>query len=236
MLLYVLVIIFYCLCAVYLIFGVHSKKFMKCLLKCLPILALLFSIVAVLLSLDTTNHSNELRSSKIMKLLWAITFSCIGDGCLVFPQVFFVGVVCFAVSLLFYMNVLEVVDSIMYISFEGVLAGICILFVAALVVVTIKISAMHSRHFPRVPNVLTVLILIYYFMLSMLLWSGIMLFLRRRDLVGISAAIGVTMFYISDLLIAASAFWNLYLLQGRGLIMITYYTAQLLLTSLAFLD
>lgn len=213
-------------------FGVHNKKSVKCLLKCLPMLVLLFSTVAVFASLETmdTEYSTELRKYRMMKLLLAITFSCIGDGCLVFPQIFVLGVASFAVSVLLYINVLEVVDSVTYISLGGILSGICIFFLAVLLVVTIKITSMRSRHFPRVPKTVMVLILVYYFILSVLLWSGITLFLRQRSLVSASAAIGVTMFYISDLLIAASAFWNLTLLRGRGLIMLTYYTAQLLLT------
>lgn len=234
MLLYVL-LIFYCLCAVYLAFGVHNKRFMKCLLKCLPTLTLLLYTVAILISLGKDQDS-VLKKSRIIKLFWSLTFSCIGDGCLVFPAVFFVGVLSFAVSLLLYINVLEVVDSFTYMTFEGVLSGICIFFLYVLVVMTIKITS-RSYHFPKVPMVMTLLILVYYFILSMLLWSGVMLFLRQRDLVGVGAVVGVAMFYISDLLIAASAFWNLRLLQGRALIMLTYYTAQLLLTlSLVFLE
>ena len=225
---------FYSLCAVYLVFGVHNRRFIKCLLKCLPTFALLLFAVANLVSLQK-NQSMQ-KKSRIMKLVWALTLSCIGDGCLVFPPVFFVGVLIFTVSLFLYINVLEVVDSIKYITYEGILTGVCIFFLAVVLVITITITSTRSRHFPKVPRMMVLLVLFYYFILSMLLWSGVMLFLRQRDLASVGAAVGVVMFYISDLLIAASAFWNLHLLQGRCLIMLTYYTAQLLLTlSIVFL-
>ena len=210
-------------------FGVHNRKVIKCLLKCLPTIVLLLFIVAMLVSLDTT-HSGELKKSRGIKLLCAITFSCIGDGCLVFPKIFLVGVLSFAASLLFFIHVLEMADSITYISFEGILSGICIFFLAVLVVIMVMSASARSHHFPRIPRMVTFLILIYYTLLSTLLWSGLLLFLRRRDLVSAGAAVGAAMFYVSDLLIAASSFWTVFILQGRVLIMLTYYTALVLLT------
>ena len=224
----VIVATIYCsLAVVYVIFGIQNRRFTKCLLKCLPILFLIFSAV-VLSAVETTGFSEAARTRRMLLLL-ALILSCIGDGCLVFHKVFVFGVVSFAVSLLLYINTLEITDSLAYMSVEGVLAGICILFLGILISITIKVMTSRSSKFPSVPKLIIALILSYYFILSMLLWAGLMLFFRRKDHLGAGAAVGVIIFYISDLLIAASAFWDLRLLRGRGLIMLTYYAAQLFL-------
>ena len=82
---------------------------------------------------------------------------------------------------------------------------------------------------PLAKTVLLVLIVAYFMILSALLWSGTLLLLKRNDIAGVCAAAGAAMFYTSDMLIAASAIWQFRLLQGRALVMITYYSAQLFL-------
>jgi len=220
-------VLYYCLTILYLFFGVRNRKFTKCFLKCLPIIFLILFVV-VLSAAEATTFKESTKSNRLLLLL-ALTFSCIGDGCLVFPKVFPVGVASFGVSLVLYINLLEIRDSISYLRLDGVLLGICIFFVGALISITIKVMTSRSTKIRTVPKVVMAVILSYFLILSILLWSGLLLFLRHRDQVGAGAAVGVIMFYISDLLIAASAFWDLRLLRGRGLVMLTYYTAQLFL-------
>ena len=220
-------IFYYCLAILYLFIGVQNRKFYKCLLKCLPIIFLMLFVV-LLSAAEATTFKEPTRLNRLLLLL-ALTFSCIGDGCLVFRKVFVAGVASFGVSLVLYISVLEMRDSISYIRLDGVLMGICIFFVGVLISVTIKVMTSRSSKFPSVRKVVMAMILSYFFILSLLLWSGLLLFLRRKDYVGTGAAVGTIMFYISDLLIAAGAFWDLRLLRGRGLVMLTYYTAHLFL-------
>ncbi len=225
----VFTVLYYSLAVLYLLVGFRSKRFTKCLLKCLPIILLIFFTVLLLAVVEVDDLYKDSTRNRRFQLLIATTFSCIGDGCLVFPKIFIFGVISFAASLLLYTNLLELVDSLVYITLEAVLVGFCIFFIGVLITVTIRVVTSSSNKFPPIPKYVSTLILLYFTVLSVLLWSGLMLFLRRRDHIGAGAAVGVIMFYISDLMIAASAFWNMHLLQGRGLIMLTYYTAQLFL-------
>jgi len=170
--------------------------------------------------------------SRSQQFLWGMGFSTVGDGCLVFRRAFMVGVISFAISLCFYINVLGLVESLMTISAMGVVCGLCIFAFSTTIAVVFK-RLLDKSYFVKIPArsrcILSTLMLFYFLILSTLLWSAVLLLLRQNSRNGICAAIGAVMFYTSDLLIAATAIFDLRLLQGRALVMLTYYAAQLFL-------
>ncbi len=223
------ILAYYFLAFVYILFGVYNKKFIKCILKCLPVIALLFQVLAILVQYARYSGAQHKEITVIKQFVWGITFSVIGDGCLVFPRVFIIGIISFATSLCIYIDVLELQESLSNISFGGVACGVCICVLSLTIILVFRKQSRQLQSTNVTRCVLTPLLLLYFFILSMLLWSGIALFLRQSDLSGACSAIGVTFFYISDVLIAASAILDLRILQGRALVMITYYTAQIFL-------
>ena len=251
---YLFVPAYYFQSAIYLIFGVDNTRFIKCVLKCIPVITLMLQMVALLVSQKvvsteskvnepimvavlveeetastTTSKLNELYRIKLFVV--GLAFSAFGDGCLVFHEVFLAGVIGFGISLCLYINVLGFMESIFKITHEGLMYGLGI-FVMSSIILLIFNSYTHSTDTPQPgKTIVTVLIILYYSILSVLLWSGFLLMLRHPDIaVGVCAVFGTTMFFISDMLIIASAIWKVWLLQGRVLVMMSYYTALLFLS------
>lgn len=228
---YLFVPSYYFLCAIYLLFGVHNRRFVKCVLKCLPVAVLLFHILCILV--EHVDHGSEVAQvSRIKPYLWGLAFSVIGDGCLVLRKSVFLvaGIVSFATSLCIYIYMLGFGASLLNLDLGGVVSGLGISVLSATIFLSILKYQLKDNMLKASParSILTVVLSLYFLVLSILLWSGILLLLRQKDFVGICSATGATMFYISDILIAASAIWDLRLLQGRALVMTTYYSAQLL--------
>ena len=167
----------------------------------------------------------------VRHFIWGLAFSAVGDGCLVFPEIglFVPGLISFAISLCFYISALGLVESLQDISYVGVLCGLCTLSLSSGILLVFKNRMIPQRLKPLAKIVLIVLIVMYFMILSVLLWSSTLLFLRQTYVVGTCSMIGAAMFYTSDMLIAAGAIWDFTLLQGRWLVMTTYYSAQLLL-------
>lgn len=226
---YLFVPAYYFLAVVYLVFGVHNTRFIKCILKCLPVLTLLFQVLAVFMEYTGSggNQPDKILSTK--QFLWGVTFSGIGDGCLVFQKVGTVGVISFAVSLCFYISMLGFVESLLNIGFGGIICGFGVLLLSLTILLVFRSHTKKARIKPLpAKSVFTVLIFLYFSVLSTLLWSAAVLVLRQNNFAGLLSGVGATLFYISDMFIVASAIWDARLLQGRVLIMMTYYTAQLL--------
>lgn len=222
---YFVVPVYYFLGVVYLLFGAYNKRFVKCLLKCLPLAVLLIQMLTVFG--EHINQSKEV--APLRHFLWGLVFSAIGDGCLVFRKIFVIGIISFGVSLCFYISSLEFVELIQDIGPGGGICGLCIMLMTLGFILLFRLQKMPMRLKTLTKLVLAVLIVLYFIVLSLLLWSGVLLFLRRTDLAGICATIGAMMFYVSDVLIAAGAIWDFRVLQGRVLVMLTYYSAQILL-------
>lgn len=231
----VFILVYYCLALVYLLFGVNNRKFIKCILKCLPVITLLFQVLVSLVQYARSTEAKLEEITTMKQLLWGIAFSAIGDGCLVFPKVFIVGIISFATSLCIYINLLDLKESITNIGIGGAIVGMCICALSLTIILAFMTQRGKVKTNRVSTSVLSVLLLGYFSILSTLLWSGISLFLRQQDLTGACSAAGVTFFYISDVLIAASAVLDFRILQGRALVMLTYYTAQLLLASSFYL-
>ena len=223
--------VYYVLAFVYVLFGVNNKRFIKCILKCLPIIALLFQLLVILVQYASSTRARSEEISAMKLFLLGLTFSGIGDGCLVFPKVFIAGLISFATSICIYIHVLQLLDSVYNIGIGGVLCGVCICMLSSAIIQVFRRQSGKVRISTGRRAVLSALVLVYFLILSALLWAGILLLLRQTDFVGACSAIGAMFFYISDVLIGASAVLDLRILQGRGLIMITYYTAQVFLAT-----
>lgn len=228
---------YYFLALFYLVFGVHNSKFFKCVYKCLPVAILMLQMLLVLVEFAgaSSTDSKEDRIFGIRQFMWGITFSAVGDGCLVFRKVLLVGVISFGISLCFYISMLGFVESIANITLGGVACGLGVLFLSLIILVAFKKLPTSSAK-TKSRSVITSLILVYFAVLSVLLWSATMLLLKQGDLAGLCSTVGAALFYISDILIVASAFWDARLLQGRALVMFTYYSAQLLLAYSMYLS
>lgn len=222
---------YYVLAVIYVVFGVNNKRFIKCILKCLPIIALLFQLLAILVQYASSGRARSEEISAMKQFMLGLTFSAIGDGCLVFPKVGIAGVISFATSICIYIHVLQSLDSIYNIGIGGIVCGVCICILSSAIILTFRRLSERVRIPRGTRAVMSALIFAYFLILSVLLWAGILLLLKQSDSAGACAAIGVMFFYISDVLIAASAVLDLRILQGRGLIMITYYTAQMVLAT-----
>lgn len=220
---------YYLLGAIYLLFGVHNKRFIKCILKCIPVAVLLLQMLTVFVDYIGSSDAQKNQAVYIKQFLWGLAFSAIGDVCLVFRGVFVAGIISFGISLCLYISALGLVESVQDMGFTGVLCGLCILSMSVGFLLMFKNQMVPTKLNPLARLVLTVLIIFYFIILSTLLWSGALLCMRQTDMTGICSVIGAAMFYTSDMLIAAGAIWEFRVLQGRGLVMITYYSAQLLL-------
>lgn len=212
---YLFIPVYYFLSIIYLLFGVYNKGFSKCVLKCIPVAVLLFQVLAILAEYARSVEAQAGKIVGIKQFLLGIAFSAIGDGCLAFPRprVFMAGIISFTVSICFYISVLGLMESVVNITFVGVASGVCIYTMSF--AITLLFKNIMDTKLPA-KYLLIAMILLYFLLLSTLLWSGVL-------------AIGTAMFYTSDVLIAASAILDLRLLKGRALVMLTYYSAQLLL-------
>lgn len=216
---------YYVFAFIYLLLGVHSSSFIKCVLKCLPVTALMFQMLAVLVQYMKPEDSVVLSTRQF---LWGITFSAIGDGCLVFKKVHVFGIISFGVSLCFYISMLGFAESMSNIGVGGVACGLGVILLSSVIALVFRSQTKRAKIPPLpVKSIYTVLIFMYFAILSLLLWSGLVLLLRQNDFAGVCSAVGAALFYISDMLIVATAIWDARILQGRALIMLTYYTAQL---------
>lgn len=244
-------------CFTYLVLGVNSgKKVRRAVLKCLPVASLFVLVIVSLLYTETVgrterNSTSETsdgsfdarrKSVQIRALVFGLLFSCVGDAGLVFPPYGgVIGVLSFAVAQLIYSYMFGLSFlSLMSLPLHGFLSGVCvaILFVVVYLVYHRFLQSLpgYSAHVKRVPFHVTVMVNFYFALVSVMLWSSILnVQLRGWSASSALGVVGAASFYISDLLIAVSAVWNVRLLQGRVLVMLTYYLAQLLFVMSVFI-
>lgn len=233
----------YCiLCAVYLLFGVNSRKqWKKAATKCLPIAFLVvLTVTGALSHLNNDDWKAEKDRShpNFQLLLLGLLFSGFGDVLLVYHSI--LGVVSFAVAQCIYTalfglsanKLVEVQQSLFGLS-SGLL--VFLLSLSILLIFTWQFNVVlksgdHGMR-QRFLGFVMPMALVYFALISLMLWSALLQLQHRMDLVGVLGAIGGLLFYVSDVLIAAGAIWRFrILLHGRILVMVTYYSAQLLIT------
>lgn len=171
-------------------------------LKCLPIVALMFYVVAKGISLK-----KEYRRS--LWILLGLVFSCGGDA-LLNINLFPFGMISFGVAHVFYISAF---------GWKPVkwLIG-SVLFVA----VSLFVYFVHKN----LDEILIIGVPIYCYLITTMLWRSLARAVDSRNFLTIFCAIGAILFVISDALIAVTMFVGVPLPFARLQIMITYYAAQ----------
>lgn len=237
--------IYIVMCFIYLSFGVNSHGLPKLLLKCAPLAILIaqvmFSLAYVASESMNAEKSQEdghaaenddvIRHMKI--LIWGLVFSCIGDGCLVFPRIFQFGLLSFAVAQCVYIHLFGLNLDLLYnLPLQGLFSAVGVALLSGTIMVGFWIQLKsHMRNLSlKLPIVTGVVV--YFILVSTMLWSAVLRLQLNGDWASGLGVVGAILFYISDLLIAVCAVWKLrpMLLQGRALIMAMYYGAQLIIS------
>nr|XP_036674154.1 lysoplasmalogenase-like protein TMEM86A [Drosophila suzukii] len=171
-------------------------------LKCLPIVALMFYVVAKGISLK-----KEYRRS--LWILLGLVFSCGGDA-LLNINLFPFGMISFGVAHVFYISAF---------GWKPVkwLIG-SVLFVA----VSLFVYFVHKN----LDEILIIGVPIYCYLITTMLWRSLARAVDSRNFLTVFCAIGAILFVISDALIAVTMFVGVPLPFARLQIMITYYAAQ----------
>ena len=234
------------LCVVYLVLGVNSRRqWQKAVLKGLPV-ALLLGLVILLWLQPRSGEPEpgvEQQGSETTKpyqlLTWGLLFSGLGDVLLVYRRSLgLFGLLSFAVSQCVYVALFGLtIDRLVEQSLLGLGSGVVVLLLSLSILLLFgwRFSALlksgdHGMR-RRFIGLVMPLVLVYFVLISLMLWSAVLQLQHRRDFAGVLGAFGGLLFYVSDVLIAAGAIWQLrILLQGRVLVMVTYYGAQLLIT------
>ena len=232
----------YCIfCVVYLLIGVNSgKQWQKAVLKCVPVTLLLgLVVISAAWSDHLINGDNYKGVRSYQLLLIGLLFSGLGDGLLVFfPTLGLFGMISFAVAQCIYIALFGLsVDRLVEQSLFGLSSVFVVLALSLSILLlfgwrfsTLLKSGDHWMR-RRFIGLVMPIALVYFVLISLMLWSALLQLQRRMDLVGVLGAIGGFLFYVSDMLIAAGAIWRFrILLHGRVLVMVTYYGAQLLIT------
>ena len=227
----------------YLVVGVNRRRlWQKAALKCLPILSLLALCIwraqqKDFDSLEEQHHPE--RGSNIRVLVFALCLSCCGDALLVMRGILgLFGILSFAVAQCVYISLFGLtVGGLVEQSLFGVLSGLLVLGLSLSLLLLFGWSfnelLKSGEHGMRRRFILLVMpmVLVYFALISIMLWSALLQLEQRFTLSSVLGAIGGLLFYVSDVLIAAGAIWQLQvLLHGRILVMCTYYGAQLLIT------
>ena len=219
----------------------------KLLLKCAPLAILIVQAVLSLVNeLETSEHldvvkgqedghaainSDIIRRMKV--LVWGLVFSCIGDGCLVLPRIFWIGLLSFAVAQCIYIHLFGLsLDLLFNLPLQGLVSavGVALLSGAILAGFWIQLKS-HMRNLSlKLPIVIGVVV--YFILMSTMLWSAVLQLQLKKDWASGLGVMGAVLFYISDLLIAVCGVWKLrpMLLQGRALIMAMYYGGLLIIS------
>ena len=239
---YIFISFYIILGIVYLIFGVSSRNILlKLILKCTPIVALFFHVLSSLLVLSWSKEGqSDLRDKiattevNVVKILWGLAFSCIGDACLVIPKMSVFGVITFAVAVSTYIRLFGFsIATLISLDIGGILLGVPVLLVL-IGWITFLIKQFQSQRRHRSTNlkpaVLLLLVSVYGCLISLMAWSSLLNLKKHGDIESIFGAIGAFLFFISDLSIAADALLGakfVWFQERSVLIMTTYYGAQL---------
>ncbi|KAH8355895.1 hypothetical protein KR200_001451, partial [Drosophila serrata] len=195
-------------------------------LKCLPIVALMFYVVAKGFSLK-----KEYRRS--LWILLGLIFSCGGDA-LLNVNLFPFGMISFGVAHVFYVSafgwkpvkwligcglyvVVSLCEFINQFSYVIQISNTFYLFLFFTVVYFVH---------QKLDEILIVGVPIYCFLITTMLWRSLARAVDARSFLTVFCAIGATLFVISDALIAVTMFMGVPLPGARLQIMITYYAAQ----------
>ena len=224
---YVFLPVYVLLCGVYTEVGVYnSSRLLKLFLKCTPITLLAVWVLGSLLVIFVKDSDITISSHlRTQILLLGLFFSCIGDACLVFPRMFLFGMLAFAATQCCYIFAFGLSPwSVFHQPLKSLLSAILVVLVSS---ATLAIFQQQFKtHGIQIPSKLRTPVVVYFILLSVMVWSSILHFQTTMDRLSCIGMVGTLLFYFSDILIAASALWRVRILQGRSLTMAAYYTAQ----------
>lgn len=198
-----------------------NSRLVRLIFKCFP-LAILIGTVArnLLLSNAPISPSAPGSVNRLSQLFWGLLFSLIGDAYLVFPDYFSFGVIAFALTQSIYLSLFGGLVLFQTATQIEVVMGLIVAAISCLVSLPIL---------RLVKPILSILVLLYSALISMMLWSALVQAYRSLDYLTVFGAVGATMFYISDLLLCINK-WKMKLPCAQVLIMSTYYSAHLCIT------
>lgn len=191
------------------------------LLKCLPVLILLFYLVAG--GGGTVTVSPVARAvirpldSEWRLIFISLLFSIAGDALLVFKgskAAFIVGIAAFSTAQVFNIQLLDGLQA------EGLWAGVFVTVLSSCIYLLVIL-----------PNLKTFLVLpsfIYTVLLSIVLWRGLVVLQQQDRWSSVAIGTGAISYYISDLTLGVHVF-AMRVPLGDYVIMVTYYIAQILL-------
>lgn len=208
---------------VYIFVGIRVQyKVLRGLLKCTPIVLLIYICVTILQTFGRGAVGHMELTRHFERVFFGLIFSCIGDFYLTFEGFFIHGMVSFAIAQLIYIFLFNGHDLILpSLSYNELLVGIA--------VAVISLST-YSYLLPKLSRILAISLVGYCILISIMLWSSLVQILHSQDNTGgtFMGVVGAAMFYTSDLLLGVNR-WRIKILFGSELVMITYYTAQLLI-------
>jgi len=180
------------------------------LLKCLPIISLMLFVVWFGRNIDKENQHFP------KKILCGLFFSCIGDFCLIWPELFIIGMLSFAVGHINY---------IMAFGFKPfnlpLAAGTCMITLLGCLYLM-----------PGLSDVLVPGVPLYSILLSTMMWRALARIEFKQNTwtwSQVFAGIGAILFVLSDLLIGINMF-KFEVPYAQAFIMSTYYAGQLGIT------
>ena len=210
------------LCLLYLTVGIRLNRLtlVKGLLKCAPILFLIYSCVPVLQTFGKGPVGHVELARQFERVIFGLIFSCIGDFYLVFDAFFFHGIASFAIAqgiyvFLFHGQTLISVS----LSYNEVITGVGVAIVSL---------SVYSYLFSKFSRILAIFLAAYCILISTMLWSSLVQLLHAYNQSNVMGAIGAGMFYTSDLLLGVNK-WRIRIPFGPELVMVTYYLAQFLI-------
>ena len=203
---------------VYIFVGMRIQlKLIKGLLKCAPILLLIYLCVTLLQRFGQGPVGHVELTMHFERVLFGLVFSCIGDIYLIFEGFFIHGIASFAIAQLIYIFLFHGHKLILLSSYNELLVGIIVALVSLLV---------YSYLLPKLSRILAISLIGYCILISLMLWSSLVQMFHSHDRGTFVGVIGAAMFYTSDLLLGVNR-WRIKILFGSELVMITYYVAQL---------
>ena len=239
----VFIFIYYLLSVTYLSFGVsHSNRTIKASLKCAPIFILILWFVTqwnseIWVCVPNSNRLNPIPESSLSSewtfylMVFSLIASLLGDAFLVSPVTFPIGVASFGIAQVLYSFII-ISFSLTRASYYNILvSGLCVMALDALVLVLVSQRLkIVLDNVNRNRRLIGVLIILYFILISLMLWTALIMFFVFFNISSFIGFLGALLFYVSDLSIAMSAVFPFRIFRRRILVMITYYTAQLLIT------
>ena len=213
-------ILFYVvLCIIYIAIGYSQNHKLKCFLKCMPIVWLIFC---------SKKFDNNQKAIQFTSL--GLLFSCVGDAFLVWKEYFLFGMMSFGIA------------HSMFISsfgFENVsVVSLIPLAITGFILINILWSQLHGKsHIKRAHStinlksigILKVAVPFYMILLMTMTWRGIDASFQKHSNNQYKSLIGGVLFAISDGILSLDIFKVVEFNQftGNSLVMITYYASQI---------